>query len=214
MNVEASSMVQNYFKSKNIEVILFEGHKTYESVKNHPDLYMFYDGVLFCEPSVDIDLPKVLGPTIGKKYPENIKYNLAKVGKYIIGLKAMVPDFLMKHFEEKEYVFIDTCQGYAKCSTGVVDDNSVITSDESIAKACQAHGIEVLLIEPGHIKLPGLSYGFIGGACLRVGQEMFFSGDIRKHPNYKEIKAFLHDRNLECQWTNEPLIDLGSFIGM
>lgn len=212
INIEASDSVKNYFLSKDYEVLLFEGDKAYKSVKNHPDLYMFYDDFLFCDPDVEIEIKKVFGPAIGNKYPENIKYNLAKVGHYIIGLKKMVPEVLLKHFEEKHYIFIDVPQGYAKCSTAVVDDNSLITADKSIYKACTNKGLNVLLIEEGHILLPGLSHGFIGGCSVRLEDEMFFSGNIKKHPDYESIKLFLNKRNVKCIGLQEPLIDLGSFI--
>lgn len=212
LNCQASDQVKAYFASKGYEVMLFEGHKAYEGVRNHPDLYMFYDQILFCDPDVTLDIDKIIGPETGQRYPETVAYNLAKVGNYIIGLKKMVPKVLLDHFHEQAYEFVDVAQGYAKCSIAVVDDSSIMTSDKGIAKACRGVGIDVLEIEPGHIILEGFDYGFIGGCTVRIENDMFFSGDPRGHPDFQRMKDFLDLRELQWQGTQEPLRDLGSFI--
>jgi len=212
MSCEASDQVQAYFKSRGYEVMLFEGDKTYPAVKNHPDLYMFYDKGLICDPSVKVDVHQTHGPSIGPSYPANVTYNFAKLGSYIIGLEAALCQVMRDHMDKMGYDLIAVNQGYAKCSVGIVDDRSLITSDKGIYKACQARGLDVLLIQPGHIHLPGLDYGFIGGTCVRVGQDMFFAGAIEDHPDYIAIRDFLEVRGLNCVGTQEPLRDLGSFI--
>lgn len=212
INIEASPATLNYFKNEGYVIDLFQGKKSYEAVRNHPDLYMFYDGVLFCDPSVDVNVDKIIGPDIGPKYPENIKYNLAKVGNYIIGMEKMVPQVLKEHFKNCGYNFIDVNQGYAKCSTAIIDDESIITSDRGIHLKALDNNIESLLIRPGHILLPGLSYGFIGGCTLAHKDKVFFNGDIDKHPDYESIKEFIGKRNLKIDFIKEPLRDLGSFI--
>jgi hypothetical protein len=67
-------------------------------------------------------------------------------------------------------------QGYTKCSLVVVDEKSVITSDMGLAAALQRFEIDVLLISQGHVALPGLQYGFLGGASGRAGDEILFNG--------------------------------------
>lgn len=212
LSKDASKATLNYFIKEGYAIDLFQGKKTYEAVRNHPDLYMFYDGILFCAPSVDVKVDKVIGPDIGEKYPENIKYNLAKVGNHIIGMEKMVPEVLKKHFVDSGYNFIDVHQGYAKCSTAIIDDESIITSDKGIYLKALENNIKGLLIGPGHILLPGLSYGFIGGCTLAHKDKVFFNGDIRKHPDYERIKNFVEKRNLKIDFIKEPLMDLGSFI--
>ena len=43
----------------------------------------------------------------------------------------------------------------SSCSTVIVDERSVITYDKGIALPCEQAGMEVLLISPGHVLLPG-----------------------------------------------------------
>ena len=52
-------------------------------------------------------------------------------------------------------------------------------------------GINVLLVEPGFVKLRGADTGFIGGASGRVDDEIVFNGDLSAHPNLKKITAFI-----------------------
>ena len=47
----------------------------------------------------------------------------------------------------------------------VVSNKAIITSDKVIAHEAKKVDLDVLLIPPGDIILPGLDYGFIGGCC-------------------------------------------------
>ncbi|MBN2797090.1 MAG: hypothetical protein JXR88_16885 [Clostridia bacterium] len=209
INQDASQSIQNYFKSKGYDLYLFSGTKAYPSVQNHPDLYLFYDGELFVEPSVD--LKGIVCSPIGDAYPENVKYNVAKVGSYIICHPKYVDEDLLHHLK-KHYTIIPVKQGYSKCSTLIIDDRSIITSDQGIYKAVKAHDLDALLISPGFIELKGMNYGFIGGAGIRMEEAIFFCGDITKHPDYKKIKNFIENRHLKIDYTKEPLTDLGSLF--
>lgn len=208
LNKDASLKVQGYFKRNGLDLILFEGDGPYSAVKNHPDMHLFLDDVLYGDSDYGYNV--FLEP-LGKKYPQTIKYNIAKVGQTIFCKTDSVPRQLLYRLN-KRYDLVHINQGYAKCSIAVIDHKSIITSDIGIQKAGLAAGIESLLIESGHILLPGLDYGFIGGACVRYKDEIFFSGDITQHPSYNEIKNFIEKRNLTIAFTEENLIDLGSFI--
>lgn len=212
VSCDASKLVKNYLK-EHFEVIDFKGHTTYDAVKNHPDLFMFFDEVLFTEKSIDLKgIPQVVGEAIGEKYPENVKYNIAKVGSHVICNEKTTAELLKRHLKNKDYTIIPVKQGYAKCSTLVIDDHSIITSDQGIYKAVIKAGLDACLIRPGFINLPGLDAGFIGGCAFRFNEIVFFSGDISKHPDYDVIKKFIDQRNLTIEYTEEPLVDLGSFI--
>ncbi len=87
---------------------------------------------------------------------------------------------------------LHTAQGYARCAACRVSDSALITADPSIAAVARAHGLAVLEITPGGISLLGYSYGFIGGASVRIGDEMLFFGDVTAHPDYARIEYFLH----------------------
>ena len=112
-----------------------------------------------------------------------------------------------------ELQLIDVRQGYTKCSTIIVDENSIITYDKGIAKPCEAAGMNVLLVKPGFVKLRGADTGFIGGASGRVDGEIVFNGDLSVHPNFREITAFIEERGLGCKWFGSyELEDIGSII--
>lgn len=110
-----------------------------------------------------------------ENYPGNIIYNAICTGKYFIhNLKYTDPDLLHaarawhqnQHQQDKpaaKLQMVDVPQGYSRCCCMPVDDKSFITSDKGIAKALSACNADVLLIEKGHILLPGFDYGFIGG---------------------------------------------------
>lgn len=159
-----------------------------------------------------------------RNYPGNIRYNAVCTGNYFIhNLQYTDPD-LLKAAESKaqeegeDFCKIHVKQGYTRCSLLPVDDRSFLTSDAGIAKALQSYDVDVLLIRPGHIRLPGFSYGFIGGCCggLPLGngrRSLVVNGNIAAHPDYKKIAAFLKDRDLELFYLEDtPLTDIGSIL--
>ncbi|MCH4889508.1 hypothetical protein EZV73_18145 [Acidaminobacter sp. JC074] len=199
----------DYFIEKGFEIIRFSSQdKPYEAVSHHPDMFLFYDDKLFVEG--DCEIEGVRCERLGPKYPETIKYNIAKVGDYVICKYSHISARVKKHIEEKNYKVIDVNQGYAKCSTAIIRD-SIITSDQGIFDACKDK-LDCLLIEPGHIELPGLDYGFIGGTCLTFDDTVFFHGDITKHPDYEKIRVFIEKKHMRIDYLKRPLMDIGSFI--
>ena len=179
---------------------------TYNPVSSHPDIYMCSMGpgnpVFFGCPE-----------KIGKKYPNNIIYNAACTGQFFIHNTKYTDSQLLKYAESSQTLeIIHVPQGYTKCSTLIIDENSIITSDIGIYNSCYSK-LDVLLIEKGHIKLQGFDYGFIGGASGRIGDTIIFNGDITKHPDYEKIAAFIESRNLKIKYFTEyPLEDIGSII--
>lgn len=208
LSKDASKKVQGYFKRKGLDLILFEGDGPYHAVKNHPDMHLFLDDILYGDK--DYGYNKVL-EALGDKYPETVKYNIAKVGGFIFCKEDVVPNSLLKQLKSK-YQVIPVKQGYAKCSIGIIDHRSIITADKGIHTAAIKHDLDSLLIGPGHIQLEGLEYGFIGGTLVGLNDEIFFSGDVRLHPDYHRIRDFIESRKLKLVYTDEPLTDLGSFI--
>ncbi len=177
-------------------------------ISSHPDIYMCKLGI-FDEAEVFFGDKAALG----EKYPADVVYNAACTGKYFIhNLKYTSPE-LLKLAKNRGFTLINTRQGYSKCSLALIDENSVITSDEGAAKALKNAGLDVLLIEKAHILLKGYDYGFIGGACGRVGNVMVFNGDISAHPDYERIEDFILSKGLSLKFFPEyPLEDIGSLI--
>ncbi len=109
---------------------------------------------------------------------------------------------------------IPTRQRYAGCCTAVVSENAVITSDPSISRNCTKAGIDVLTIRPGHIRLDGYAYGFIGGCCGLLSPNLLaFSGNLACHPDNEAIQAFTNLHNVDIiSLSQEPLYDIGAII--
>jgi hypothetical protein len=77
------------------------------------------------------------------------------------------------------------------------------------------HGLEVLLVEPGHINLPGYSTGFIGGCTGldTVHNELVFNGDLLTHPDGDRIREFAAVHGVAVRdFPGRPLTDIGSII--
>lgn len=197
-------------------------------VQYHPDMVLFYtqDKTFICEPSVYHYYVKTLSPygiklVQGKtrlmgNYPQDIAYNIAKVGNYALGKFASCDPFIKNYLIQANCTLIDVGQGYAKCSTCIVNPNSIITSDASIYQKAVMHHIDALMIEPGNITLKGYDYGFIGGAGGLIDENTFlFFGDITKHKNFPKIQHFFNKKNVKLQWINQfPLTDVGTIMSI
>ena len=148
---------------------------------------------------------------LGPEYPADVLYNACSTGKYFIhNLKHTEPE-LLTAADELGLSRINVPQGYTRCNVLPVDEDSVITSDRGVAAACTR--LDVLLIRPGHISLPGYNTGFIGGTGGRIGDTIVFNGDLSAHPDFEIIKEFIESRGLQCVWTKDmPLTDIGSII--
>lgn len=178
-------------------------------IASHPDLFM-------CKMGSDPNSPVFFGNPLkpNDSYPKDIPYNAVCIGKYFIHLLTATDVDLLRKAKEMAMILINVRQGYTKCNTVVVDENSLITSDKGIFDALSIHSdIDCLLIQPGHVSLPGYPTGFIGGASGRVGNQILFHGNLQGHPNYLQIKQFVEARGLETIWFEEfPLTDIGSII--
>jgi len=149
-----------------------------------------------------------------EKYPKDIPYNVARLGKFAICNVKNTDELLLEKLMEEGAQLIDVSQGYSKCSVCVVDSNSIITSDKGIAKKTLEYGIDVLLIDPGNIELKGMDYGFIGGATGFLSHnELAFAGCLEKHPQYSMILNFMlkHEKNSINLYKN-TLQDLGTLV--
>ncbi|HEX3018269.1 MAG TPA: hypothetical protein VHP31_10525 [Caproicibacter sp.] len=151
---------------------------------------------------------------IHSPYPYEAKLNAARVGRYLITNQNIIDRTMLNYNLNSQTNIIDVKQGYAKCSTAVIDDHSIITSDNGIANATRASGLEVLQIRPGYIKLPGCNYGFIGGTCGKISKnKIAFAGRIQDHPDFPEIEDFLQRRKIEFVVLSDcPLTDIGGIL--
>ena len=108
---------------------------------------------------------------------------------------------------------VNVRQGYAKCSTVIVDEDSIITYDRGLGQRCIEAGMDVLFVSPGHVLLEGYESGFLGGASGRIGDTVYFNGDLTEHPDFQAIKDFIEERGLSSKWFPDwPLTDIGTIL--
>ncbi|MCL2155639.1 MAG: hypothetical protein FWH53_08250 [Leptospirales bacterium] len=195
-------------------------------ISGHPDIQMFiHEKNLFVHPDIDKEFIKRIeryvnviqcSTKLNKNYPDDIPYNIALVGNFAIHRKNFTDRVIQDYLLNKGITLVDTNQGYAKCSTLIVDNNSIITSDRSINNAAKSVGIDTLLISDNFIDLPGYSHGFIGGASGSYGSTIYLTGGIDHHPSRDEIESFIESKNMQLKiLSSKRIIDVGSlfFIG-
>lgn len=149
----------------------------------------------------------------GDSYPNDALFNCVLLGNYLLCNKKTVSQYILSEAKAHGFDVLHTNQGYTKCSVCKISDNAVITSDASIHRVCTDVGIDSLLVEVGHVLLPGYEYGFIGGASGVCGDRVYFCGDINTHPSSEQIKNFCLSHKKEV--TNlslGPLFDCGSIL--
>lgn len=146
-------------------------------------------------------------------YPEDILLNAARIGDLCFGSQKC-EEKLQRVCREKNIRFIPVRQGYAKCSTVVVSQRAILTADPSIAKAAEACGVDVLRVRAGYVELPGYSYGFLGGACGKLSQDVLaFAGDLSQHPDSDAITAFLRNYHIApLSLYGGALMDIGGIL--
>lgn len=151
---------------------------------------------------------------IKSPYPDDVKLNAALIGNNLICNENLVADEIKSFCHKNGITIIHTKQGYAKCSLCVVNEKAVITEDDGLTSLLKNYQFDVLKIKPGFIHLSDKHYGFIGGASGIVSKsQMYFSGDLSRHPNYEEILSFLNKYNIKPVFNkNRQLNDFGGFI--
>ena len=176
------------------------------AIADHPDLQ-------YCSFGPDKPVFHGKASLIGSGYPADVPYNACCTGRFFIhNVKYTAPE-LLDAAKSAGMTFIDVRQGYSRCSCLPVDETSVITADRGISAACRKAGLTVLEITPGHVDLPGYSYGFIGGCAGRIGNSILFHGCLNEHPDGKSIRSFIEARGLICvDFPSFKLTDIGSII--
>ena len=227
ISINADDRLVSYLEAKGYEICPVSSFGTVTpQISDHADVF-------YCRMGAESAAQVIAAGTknLTEAYPGDCAYNAACTGKYLICRVASTAPEILEFARERGMQVINVRQGYAKCSTVVVDENSIITYDRGIAKACAAAGgriieaaagakactaaggLTVLLVSPGHVLLPGLDTGFIGGASGRVGDEIIFNGDLSAHPDFVAIVSFIESRGLRCKWFPEwPLTDIGSIV--
>lgn len=196
-------------------------------VASHPDMLMLrIDNRLFvCEQyyaeakeSIDriikaTDLEPVLtDDLLSPQYPLDVRFNAFVINGAMIGNTANISQEIKNHASDLGIVQVNVKQGYAKCST-VVLDGAVISADTGICRAARQLGVEALSVSAGGVALDGYDCGFIGGASGVCGKQVFFCGDVTNHKDFESISSFCAVHGYEViSLSDDPLYDVGTIM--
>ncbi|WP_051531574.1 DUF6873 family GME fold protein [Clostridiisalibacter paucivorans] len=223
----ASREIIDNIKRLDIEVYTTKKcNELYDAISYHPDivLHPINNNTIIVAPNVyeffkdmffNRDINIIKGESVLKRnYPDNIAYNVGRIGNYAIHNIKYTDEKLKYYLKKIGVEFIHVEQGYTKCATAILDNNGIITSDPSIYEAVKDNNIDVLFIQHGHIDLPGLNYGFIGGSCGAINNtDIAFTGTLDEHPNKTDIENFITKRGKNVIYlSNQKIIDLGTII--
>ncbi|MCC8169918.1 MAG: hypothetical protein LIO59_06100 [Oscillospiraceae bacterium] len=192
----------------------------YDAVCAHPDMMIHHLGgsrflaapqayEYFCKKLPEACIIKGSVP-LADKYPNDICYNAAVVGECLFCNAAYTAPEILSEYKK----IVNVRQGYSKCSICVISENALITSDAGICKAAAENNIDALKIRAGYIHLPGMDYGFIGGATGMISKDtLAVNGDIATHPDWREIYGFCKRRGVDIAPLKSVAIeDIGSII--
>lgn len=211
-----------------VKILKMPAHQgLYKAVESHPDIQLHHVGgcriiyapgtdrsVLDALSSFGFELMKgesVLLPS----YPHDIPYNAARVGRWYFHNLKYTDRILREELERMGAEPVHVEQGYAKCSVLPVDLNSIVTTDAGIARTAEKKGLEVLYLENEHsIKLPGLNYGFIGGACGMISETVCaINGCLERLTCGEALKSFLSQKHIAVKELSQDYVtDIGSII--
>lgn len=198
--------------------------KLYEAVCGHPDMLIHIidnDNILVHKdmPLHFVQLLKSLNfnvlkshSSISAKYPYDIALNALNLPNLFVHYLKYTDEILLDKIKNK--ILINVKQGYSKCSTAIISEKAIMTSDKGIAVSLKSNKIDVLLLPPGDIELPGLDYGFIGGCCGKINDStLAFYGDLSHYTYGNEVLSFLKKHKVEPVYLrNGKLIDRGSIF--
>ena len=214
----------NELRQLGYDVITFSPLENLDSeISSHADINLFRwcDGTLFINESIKDEIGEAVAPyrrvsvkDVFSPYPNDVKLNAALIGNNLMCNTKYVAKEILQYAEKNNIRIIHINQGYSKCSVCIVNNNSVITADDSIACLLKNYQIDVLKITEGNICLSKDHYGFIGGSSGRLNDnEIYFSGDLSSHPDYDRIIEFLDKYHVKPIFNkNRKLNDFGGFV--
>lgn len=204
-------------------VVIPESSYLPDPVKSHADLQLLHLGrnVIFCQKEhlCTGDLEKNfiihnISESPGNSYPYDVRLNCTIIGNKLICNKKTVSKDILEYAYNNDFIIINVNQGYSKCSVCVINENTILTDDESVFAAAGNFLNDAQLISKGSIVLNGYNYGFIGGCCGKIDKnKIAFNGRIDSHKDYNKIIDIMQRNNIECvELCNGRLTDIGGII--
>ncbi|HNT03437.1 MAG TPA: hypothetical protein PKU88_02145 [Bacillota bacterium] len=198
----------------------------YDAVDGHPDMLMFHIGGnrIVLAPNVYEKMAPIIekkgfavtkGATwLVRNYPGNIAYNVLRIGKTAFHNIRHTDAEIIKALEKENVKMLNVNQGYTKCSVCILNDNTIITSDEKISEIAEKNGIESFLTKPGGIDLKGLNYGFLGGASGLVSKnKIAFTGSLYTLEDNRKLIDYINKKGFEIVHLSKGrLMDYGSIL--
>lgn len=208
------------------EVVLIEPSLTlYDGIRNHADLHLHrFDQEVYISEHLLHKSPLIINQFntyvvrsschLGFIYPETCLLNAVSTDNVFIHNTKFTHPELLDAAKRSQRQIVNVTQGYVRCTTLPLDDSTFITSDRGIHKALQAD-YDSTLIRQGFILLDSHEYGFLGGTAGRIGDTVYFNGDVTRHPDYQVIKGKCDELALEIWYVEgEPLRDIGSILSV
>lgn len=148
------------------------------------------------------------------RYPLNVAYNVARLGKWAFHNTEATDPVLREQLEKRGVEFVHIQQGYSKCATLILGDKMLISEDKGLSEKAEDKEIRSLVIPTGFIRLPGLNYGFLGGAGGLIDKnKIAIAGDITLSPCQLNIINYLEQYSINLETlSNQVILDIGSII--
>lgn len=205
--ISSSFPIEKFTECKENVIVLPEYKKLDFPVSSHADmLFCVIDDTIFCYRDYVEDCKELKEAVLnsgykikyaenecGSKYPDDISLNALVIGKHIICNKKHTDKAILQYAEEKGFSVINVNQGYCACSTLVLDDRNAITTDMGIKKALDLIGVNSIFVSTGGIALEPYNCGFIGGATGKIGNTVYFFGEIKRLLDKDKILRFITD---------------------
>ena len=192
-----------------------------EPVGAHVDLEMIRVGeALLIHPELARTMPKFAHaagvmiddvPTEGDAPEERLCALMTE--RFVFGNQKLLSRTLVSLAKKAGIELVHTNQGYAKCSTLLLDGTHAITADAGMCRAMEKVGINVLKIGEGGVVLPPYPYGFIGGASGVFDRCVYFIGALETHPEGERIRTYIEQLGMRAiSLSDGPLFDGGGIL--
>lgn len=195
---------------------------TNNSIAGHPDIFMFQDSKkLIVAPNSPktlfdfLDKKKVnyaLGlKDVGESLEESSSYNCYSTKDYFFCNKGKPDKSIQNYCANKELIHVP--QPYVRCSMFAINSQKMITSDLGIVKVLENNKIDYFYFDPSEINIVDHKYGFFGGTIGKMEDKLFFTGNILKHKDGKELHNFIsNNQNEAICLGNDYLYDGGGLF--
>ena len=152
------------------------------------------------------------GEAYGKVYPSDALFNGFTLENRLVCNPKSFSEVVLRYAKSIGMEILPVRQGYAKCSTLLLDEGHAITADRGIAKALAPY-CEVLSVCEGGVLLPPYAYGFLGGASFTLENTVYFFGNLQTHPDGEAIYTYMKGNGFAAvSLSDEPLTDCGGAL--